>query len=206
VRNVSSRPLEVGFAFVADRSGGPAVDFTAEPARLNLGPRASASVTLGISTPSGVGAGIGGVLLASAEGVSPARVPWGIGKRPTAPAELVGALSISNWEFEPSKSAPSVVAFQVGRARDAAAGGSIEPVGLLDVELWTPQGKRLGVIATLRDLLPGRYALGLTGRDANGKVLPAGMYVLRLRAQPVDAGEGTPPSTAQTVFRIKERS
>jgi hypothetical protein len=74
------------------------------------------------------------------------------------------------------------------------------------VELWTPQGKRLGVIATLRDLLPGRYAFGLTGRDANGKLLPPGTYVLRLRAQPVDAEEGTPPSTAQTVFRIKERS
>jgi subtilisin family serine protease len=206
VRNVSSRPLEVGFAFVADRPGGPAVDFTAEPARLNLGPRAAAVVTLGISTPGGVGAGVGGVLLASAEGVSPTRVPWAIGKRPTASAELVGALSISNWEFEPSKSAPSVVAFQVGRAIDAVAGGSIEPVGLLEMELWTPQGKRLGVIAALRDLLPGRYAFGLTGRDANGKVLPAGTYVLRLRAQPVDAGEGTPPSTAQTVFRIKERS
>jgi hypothetical protein len=32
------------------------------------------------------------------------------------------------------------------------------------------------------------------------------MYVLRLRAQPVDADDGTLPSTAQTVIRIKERS
>jgi hypothetical protein len=87
---------------------------------------------------------------------------------------------------------------------DAAAGETIEPVGVLDLELWTTNGKKLGVLARLRDLLPGRYAFGLTGRDANGKILPAGMYVLRLRAQPVDAEDGAPPSTAQTVFRIKE--
>jgi hypothetical protein len=88
----------------------------------------------------------------------------------------------------------------------SAADGSIEPVGLLELELWTTQGKKLGVLASLRDLLPGRYAFGLTGRVASGKLLPPGLYVLRLRAQPVDAEEGTPPSTVQTVFRIKERS
>jgi hypothetical protein len=98
-----------------------------------------------------------------------------------------------------------VLAFRAGRA-DAGGAGDIEPVGLLDVELWTPEGKKLGLIARLRDLLPGRYAIGLTGRDAEGKVLPAGTYVLRLRAQPTDAEDGTPPSTAQTVIRIKERS
>jgi hypothetical protein len=97
------------------------------------------------------------------------------------------------------------VVFRAGRA-DPTGNGSIEPVGLLQAELWTVDGKKLGVIARLRDLLPGRYALGLTGRDANGKVLPAGTYVLRLRAQPVDADDGTTPSTAQTIFRIKERS
>ena len=49
---------------------------------------------------------------------------------------------------------------------------------------------------------PGRYAFGLTGRGPDGKVLEPGTYVLRLRAQPVDAADGTPPSTADTVFRI----
>jgi minor extracellular serine protease Vpr len=205
VRNVSRRALNVGFAFVSDQPGEPGVSFTAEPARLNLGPGASADVTLGISTAGPV-AGASGVLLATANGADPARVPWALGRRPAGASELVSSLSLSNWEFEPSKSAPSVLAFQAGRVVEAADGGSIEPVGLLDVELWTTQGKRLGVLASLRNLLPGRYAFGLTGRDAQGKILPAGMYVLRLRAQPVDSEEGTPPSTAQTVFRIKERS
>jgi subtilisin family serine protease len=204
VTNVSRRTLDVGFASVADQVGAP-VGFTAEPAKLNLGPGASAQVTLGISTPAGVGTGASGVLLAIADGAAPARLPWAVGRRPDKSAELVGSVSISNWEFEPSNAAPSVVVFRAGRA-DPSRNGSIEPVGLLEVEVWTPEGKKLGVIARLRDLLPGRYALGLTGRDANGKVLPAGIYVLKLRAQPVDSEDGTTPSIAQTVFRIKERS
>ena len=209
VTNVSRRALEVGFAFVSDQPGAPTVSFTAEPAHLSLGPGASADVTLGVSTPDGLPSGASGVLLATVDNAPASRVmrvPWAVGNRPAGARKLVGSLSLSNWEFEPSKAAPSVLAFQAGRAFDTADGTSIEPVGLLDVELWTAAGKRLGVIATLRDLLPGRYAFGLTGRDPNGKILPAGIYVVRLRAQPVDAEEGTPPSTAQTVFRIKERS
>jgi hypothetical protein len=143
------------------------------------------------------------VVIAIADGAAPARIPWAVGRSPDRALALVDSVSISNWEFEPSSAAPSVVAFRAGRADQ---NGDIEPVGLLQVELWTADGKKLGVIARLRDLLPGRYAIGLTGRDADGKVLPAGTYVLRLRAQPVDAEDGTPPSTAQTVFRIKERS
>jgi Subtilase family/PA domain len=204
VTNVSDRTLEVGFVSVADQPDAT-VSFTAEPATLNLGPGASAQVTLGISALTGVGRGASGVVLAIAGGAAPARIPWAVGRGPDAAAQLVGSVSISNWEFEPSTSAPSVLAFRAGRA-DTLDDGSIEPVGLLEVELWTPEGKKLGVIARLRDLLPGRYALGLTGRDADGKVLTAGTYVLRLRAQPVDPEDGMAPSTAQTVFRIKERS
>jgi hypothetical protein len=200
VKNISRRPLEVGFAFVGDQAGEPAVRFSAEPAVLNLGPRASADVRLAIA-PTGQAAA-SGVLLALPSGGAPVRIPWALGRRPAG--ALVSSLSLSNWEFEPSKEAPAVIAFQAGRV--SAADGSIEPVGLLELELWTTQGKKLGVLASLRDLLPGRYAFGLTGRDASGKLLPPGLYVLRLRAQPVDAEEGTPPSTVQTVFRIKERS
>jgi hypothetical protein len=204
VKNVSTRALDVGFAFVSDNPGERAVSFTAEPAQLNLGPGASADVTLAISAPTGVGPGVSGVLLATAQGARPARVPWAVAERPAASTPLVGSLSLSDWEIVPSNSAPTVLAFRAGRVVDAAGGDAIEPVGVLDLELWSPEGKKLGLLARLRDLLPGRYAFGLTGRDANGKVLPAGMYVLRLRAQPVDAEDGTPPSTAETVFRIKE--
>jgi hypothetical protein len=58
------------------------------------------------------------------------------------------------------------------------------------------------VLARLRDVLPGRYAYGLTGRGPQGGVLPEGSYVLRLRAYPVDGDDGTQPSTAEAVFTI----
>ena len=52
-------------------------------------------------------------------------------------------------------------------------------------------GSKLGILAQLRDLLPGRYAFGLTGRDANGDTLEPGKYRLLLTAYPTGQG---PPS------------
>jgi hypothetical protein len=203
VTNVSGHMVNMGFASVSDQPGSQ-FSFTAQPARLKLGPGASSEVTLAVSARPGVRRGAGGVVLAAPQGAAPTRIPWAVAPGRDSTEALVGSVSISNWEFAPSTAAPSVVAFSAGRAD--TGDGSIEPVGLLEVELWTAAGKKLGVIARLRDLLPGRYAIGLTGRDADGKVLPVGTYVLRLRAQPVDSEDGTTPSTAQTVFRIKESS
>jgi subtilisin family serine protease len=201
VKNLSSRPLEVGFGLVPDQAGPTRASFSAQPAHLSLGPGASSTVQLNV-TASELGDGASGVVVVSARGARAARIPWAIAPRPQG--ALVDSVSLSNWEFKPAKSAPVVLAFRAGRVAVGPAGEEIEPVGLLDVELWTPKGKRLGVIARLRDLLPGRYAFGLTGRGPDGKVLAPGTYVLRLRAQPVDAADGTPPSTADTVFRITD--
>ena len=204
VKNLSRRPLEVGFGLVPDQAGPARVSFTAQPAHLSLGPGASSSVQLDVSPTSELGDGASGVVVVSARGARAARIPWAIAPRP-ADLALVDSVSLSNWEFAPSKSAPAVLAFRAGHAVPGSGGERIEPVGLLDLELWTPKGKRLGVIARLRDLLPGRYAFGLTGRGPDGKVLEPGTYVLRLRAQPVDAADGTPLSTADTVFRITDQ-
>ena len=40
----------------------------------------------------------------------------------------------------------------------------------------------------MRDLLPGRYSFGITGRGPGGKRLPAGEYSLHLTATPIDGG------------------
>ena len=61
----------------------------------------------------------------------------------------------------------------------------------LDVELRTAAGKRLGLLARLRDLLPGRYAFGITGHGPNGQLLEPGRYELRVLAWPTGGG---PPS------------
>jgi hypothetical protein len=202
VKNLSRRPLEVGFGLVPDQAGASKVSFTAQPAHLSLGPGASSTVQLSVTAAADLGDGASGVVVVSAQGARAARIPWAIAPRPQD--GLVDSVSLSNWEFAPSKTAPAVLAFRAGRAVVGPGGEQIEPVGLLDVELWTPKGKRIGVIARLRDLLPGRYAFGLTGRGPDGKELAPGTYVLRLRAQPVDAADGTSPSIVDTVFRISK--
>jgi hypothetical protein len=202
LHNVSSRPLTLSFGLVAD-GGAAELAFSAEPAALTLGPGEARDVTIGVSA-NGVDppAGTGGVIVVSAEGAQPVRIPWAVARREAESAPLVGEVELSHHEFSPSDRAPVVLAFRAGRVDQAADGEMIEPVGVLELELWSADGRRLGVLARLRDVLPGRYAFGLTGRGPHGKALADGTYVLRLRAHPVDGDDGTPPSTAEAVFTI----
>ena len=81
-------------------------------------------------------------------------------------------------------------------------GGRLElqPVSRLDIRLRTVSGDDLGLLARLRDLLPGRYAFGLTGRGPGGNVLPQGVYTLRLVAVPTDDSR---PTRRSVTFRIE---
>ena len=141
----------------------------------------------------------GGALVVSARGARAVRVPWAVSFA-APPRRLVSAVRLSHSRFQASDSAPVVLAFRAGRVETAPDGRTIEPIARLDVELWTARGRRLGVIARLRNLLPGRYALGLTGRGPRGSELAPGTYTVRLRAHPVDGQP--PPSTADAVFTI----
>ena len=202
VRNVSSRPLTMSFGLVPDGSGAQ-LSFSADPAGLTLEPGAAQDVAVGVSANGAEPpAGAGGVIVVTAEGAQTVRVPWAIARREADRAPLVGEVQLSHHEFSPSDRAPVVLAFRAGRVDQALDGEMIEPVGLLEVELWSADGRRLGVLARLRDVLPGRYAFGLTGRGPHGKVLQEGTYVLRLRAHSVDGDDGTQPSTAEAVFTI----
>ena len=68
-------------------------------------------------------------------------------------------------------------------------------------QLATAPEPRLGLLARLRDLLPGRYVFGLTGRGPGGAVLPPGGVPPdgSSRAPP----DGGPPSRKQVDFQIK---
>ena len=55
-----------------------------------------------------------------------------------------------------------------------------------------PDGRRrLGLLARMRDVLPGRYTFGLTGRDARGRPLAHGHYAIQVVAVPVAGGRPT---------------
>src|SRR5206468_196317 len=128
----------------------------------------------------------------------PLHVPWAVVLRPAR--ALLGPLTLPRAGFKPSESKPAIVVVRAGRVLRSAEGNTVVPVLRLDVELWTEDGKRLGLLTRLRDLLPGRYAIGLTGRGPGGKVLRRGSYRLRVFAWPTGGG---PPTVRSIRFRIK---
>jgi hypothetical protein len=80
-------------------------------------------------------------------------------------------------------------------------GVQVDPVSRLDILLYTATGRFAGVMARLRDLLPGSYSFGITGRGPNSVVLPPGSYELRLAAWPTLPIQA-PPSRATVRFRV----
>jgi len=192
LRNLSTRSLQL--AIGTPRAG--AVVVAASPRRLTLGPggRAKVFVTARLAfTPRGRGPVEGGLRVATIGG-GVFRVPWVVIRaRPRQP--LLGGVKISSTTFKPSDSAPAVLSLTAGRV----AGGELRPVARLDLELWRG-GRNLGVLVRLRDLLPGRYAFGLTGRDATGEELQPGRYRLLLKAFPTDDPR---PATHSLEFRVR---
>ena len=75
----------------------------------------------------------------------------------------------------------------------------MQPVERLDIELWTGDGKRIGVIARQRNLLPGVFTFGITGRDPAGTRLEPGEYVLRVIAYPAGGGRASVRSVPLTI-------
>jgi Subtilase family/PA domain len=207
LRSVSTRRVILGLVAGPSRPRG-AASLRLSPSRVELGPgetrrvRVRAVVRL---LPPAYGA-IAGVISVTPYAGGAIRVPWTIGTRPAGLALLRG-VAISSSSFAPSDTTPVVLAFQAGRLLGGRDGPSVQPVSRLDIELWdetetTPS--RLGLVARLRDLLPGRYAFGLTGRDPHGKVLPPGRYRLRLVAYPTIRGPATRRSVVFTVLATKD--
>jgi hypothetical protein len=117
-----------------------------------------------------------------------------------AGGSLLGGAQLSARVFRPSDTKPAVLTLAVGRVRQAAVHPQLQPVSRLDLQLFTAAGKPLGLLARLRDLLPGRYAFGLTGRGPRGGTLGRGTYRIKAVAWPTDGG---PPSLARVAFRIR---
>ena len=197
VRNLSTRTLRVEvLADPRDRGGGRGLVFGFAPRLARVAPGGIASFYVAVRALSDSPAPIEGMLTVQADGSTPIHVPWLITFRPRRD-ELLSRVRVSTASFKPSDSAPAVLSFQAGRI---ATGGQLEPVLLLELELQAANGARMGTLARLRDLLPGRYAFGLTGRDANGEELKPGRYALRLVAYPTGKG---PPSRATVHIAIR---
>jgi hypothetical protein len=116
-----------------------------------------------------------------------------------APRGLLGGVRLSTDRFRPSDSAPALLELRAGRLVDRSGLSEVLPVSHLDLELW--RGKeRMGRLSRHRNLLPGRYTFGLTGRGPRGRRLAPGRYELRLLAYP--PGDGA-PSRENVEFTIR---
>ena len=197
VRNVSTRRVTVEVAGAVEGIAG--VSVVAKPTRLRLPPGAQSVVTLTARVsfvPRRLGAVAGRTRL-DVSGGGLIFVPWAV-TLPAKGSALIGALTLSDKSFRASDRAPAVLTVQAGQVQDRAGRRQVRPLSQLDVDLWRG-GERIGLLARLRDVLPGRYAFGITGRGPRGGPLARGLYRLRVVARPPDG-----PAEAKSVgFRIR---
>ncbi|MBD0329199.1 MAG: S8 family serine peptidase [Thermoleophilia bacterium] len=201
VRNVSTRRLRVAVRVERDDFAAAQMRIRTSVRRLSIAPGGSETVEVTADVPRPTAGGPpaeGAIVLRPPSGVA-LRVPFAVTfARRQLP--LIAAARLVPNEFEPSHTAPAVLSIQAGHVRTRGPYEEVQPVARLDVELWTAAGKRMGSLVRLRNLLPGVYAFGITGRDPGGGELASGEYVLRLVAAPPGGGR---PSARAVQFRVK---
>ena len=115
--------------------------------------------------------------------------------RPPA-GSLLGAARLDRAAFAPSDTQPAMLQVVVGPRRGRRR-SQIEPAARLDVLLYSGERRASSACSpALRDLLPGRYRFGITGRGPGGAVLAPGSYEIRLVAWPTLGGSRAGPRSA----------
>ena len=199
VRNLSSRRLRVNVSVGRlGELGGVAISVS--PSRLILPANGEGEVVLRgrLAYAPPETEVVSAALELRAGGGAPVRVPWAVTLGPP-PRRLLGGVRLSTSSFRASDSAPVLLELRAGRLVDRGGVTEVLPVSHLDLELWRGD-ERMGLLSRLRNLLPGRYTFGLTGRGPRGRRLRPGAYRLRLLAYP--PGDG-PPSRQNVSFEIR---
>jgi hypothetical protein len=193
--------LKVSLAVDVAREGAASMRFTVRPTNFYFRPGRTVRVHVKARVTSGIDgdAPVEGTVVATPLAGHAVRVPWVITFGPPIKAAL-SSVHLSARAFVPSDTRPTLLSFVAGAVPHSRVGQEVEPVGRVDLELWSPTGGRIGLLAQLLDVLPGRYSYGVTGRDPTGQVLPSGDYRLKLIAYPVGGGA---PTVRTISFRIK---
>ena len=190
--NLSTRSLKLTLAPRTLDEGAAAVDFSVAPGRVTLTRGQSVTIHLNAitsSAPAGSDPTDGEVVVGVDSHVA-IRIPWAIAFGPDD-LDLIQAATLSERSFAASDTKPALLAVDAGRLLEQQGKLEIRPVSRLDVQLWRTNGTEVGTLARLRDVLPGRYTFGITGRGPDGQVLAPGTYEIRVVAYPVDIGLAT---------------
>ena len=124
------------------------------------------------------------------------QVPWAVGVPQVV--DLLSRVSLKSTAGRVTDATPAVLSLVAG-AVTATPDPQVRSLELLDVQLWRGD-KLLGVLARRRELLPGRYSFGLTGRGPSGERLRAGKYTVRVVAWP---GDGTRRQSKTVEYRVR---
>jgi len=198
IRNVSTRALDVSIQLgTAFAPKGVVVTF--EPERLELPPGRSANLLVSADTSDlseRAGAATGELVLA-VSGSSEVHVPWAVSV-PLPDADLLTGVSLEETAGRVSDTTPAVLSLVAG-AVATTPGLQIRPLDVLEVQLR--RGDALvGVLARRREVLPGRYSFGLTGRGPDGERLRRGRYTIRVVARP---GDGLRQQVEEVAYRVR---
>ena len=186
VRNVSTRRLRL---VVGSAGGTEAFSIAPAPRRLVLRPGETAKVRLVGTAIARPGAPIDGAITIRPRGGSAIRVPWLATPRPPT-SGLLPQVELTPTAFDPAETSP-VLSLRAGRLFLGGRQPRIQPISRLEIVLNTKKGKHLGLLARLRDQLPGRYYFVITGRAPTGQILSPGRYELVVRAYPTTRGRAT---------------
>ena len=203
IRNVSTRRLQLSVAAVTTSGESEALHFRVEPNHLLLREGQAARVRVTVTAPAAPPSDLAtGAIEATPAGGETLRIPWALAFAAPTATHLLQHVSLDRAAFKPSDTSPAILSVQVGDVLGVGTRPQIEPVSRLDVLLYRADGSFRGVMARLRDLLPGSYSFGITGRGPTSAVLPSGSYELRLAAWPTLPAQAK-PSRAIMGFRIR---
>jgi minor extracellular serine protease Vpr len=186
LRNVSRRRLQVELVSVQRPTSVAALTIAPTHVRIWPGQAAEIAVSARVPVLPKAPAALGGLVEARAENGPTLALPWVVAV-PVTRFPVLRDVRLSRAAFAPSDVDPVVLSFLVGRVDGSAERPQLLAVERLEIQLQRGRSRR-GTLARLRDLLPGRYAIGITGRDSLGRVLPPGAYAVKLVAVPTGGG------------------
>jgi hypothetical protein len=202
VTNVSTRKLAMSLSSTSSGAGS-ALQFTVAPYQLTLGAGQSRIVNVTVTSPTTPDLSLlTGAIVIAPSGSQPLRVPWAVSFKAPATNLIVNA-SIDHIAFKPSDLAPAILTVRAGALDSSDGALQIEPVLRMDLLLYTAGGHFIGRLAELRDLLPGAYSFGITGRAPTSVPLAPGNYEIRLAAWPTSPANAT-PSRGKVKFSIQK--
>jgi hypothetical protein len=117
---------------------------------------------------------------------------------PTPALDLLSRVALETTGNRVSDATPAALSLVAG-ALIPTPGPQVRPLEMLEVQLRR-SGELIGVLARRREVLPGRYTFGLTGRGPGGERLRRGSYLVRVVARP---GDGLRQQVEDVVYRVR---